>query len=190
MNLFNLANDEFLSYVGAGYLHALNPYPVSSGTTIDRFEGKVGYSSSWTDKDLAITGSGVKTSNVNYNKTFPMRVVLPVSIINSQSGLDNADMMYNSRGHITVAGDVSVDKPKTSIDATGYAGNYVNTTFLSGILCTSLCGTPKSRVRLDSANITQSPLKDSCSFSAEYSFDEPIPINPSVDYCQIINLRL
>lgn len=190
LNLFNLANAEFLDYVGNSYPHSLNPYPISSGTTIDRYEGSVGYNAAWSDKDLPITGSGVKKSTVSYSKNFPIRQVIPISIINSQSGLDSADLLWNSRGNISINGEVVCDKPKTSIDATGYAARYVNVDFVSGILCNNLCATNKSKIRLDSANISQSINKDSCTFSANYSFDEDLPVDVTSSYVLIQTLRL
>lgn len=186
LNIFSLANNDYLNYVGSSYPYPLVQYPISSGVVHDRFGGLIQYNLAFDNRSFPVTGVGLKNFMVVLDKKHAMRVVAPVVIPNSTQGLDSLDLLYNTRASITVNGTVFVDKPLTVIDATGFISQYINNDFMSGVLGINA----KTKIRLDSASITKSIDKETAQFSIVYSFNQAAPINTAQSYTLINSLVL
>lgn len=186
LDIYNVVNEAFVDYVGVGYPYPLNSYPIETGNTIDRFNGTIEYTATFNNKGKILDCSGIKFFDVNYAKRYAMRQIAPVSIPRSVSGLDVLDLDWNTRGTIEVNGTVSVDKPLTSIDATGLVRQFVNNKFRREILASG----DKTKIKLESVNLSQNIDQNSCGFVVMYSFDEPLPINPDASYTLITGLNL
>lgn len=187
LNIYSLANNEYLNYVNNPlYPYPLRAIPLSSGTTDDRFAGTISYNVSFDNRTLPLVCSGIKFFDVTISKQLAVQVLSPKSIPHSVQGLDIVDLGYKNRSSMTVQGSVTVLKPRNSIDATGFIAQYVNNKFASQFLASG----QKTDIRLDSVNISQDIINDSATFSVQYSFDEPLSYVPNTSYNFINSLSL
>lgn len=186
LNILSEIQQAFTDYVGVGFPYPLNPFPTDSGNTLDRFNGVIDYNVTLNNKTPVIQCSGIKFFDVTYNKQYAMRQVSPVSIPNSVSGLDTLDLDWNTRGTIEVQGSVTMDKPFTSIDATGAVRQFINGKFRREILASG----NKTKLRLEVVNLNQSVNIDTCSFTVTYTFDEPLANDPTTSYILITGLQI
>jgi len=186
LNIYSLVNPQYLEFVGPGYPYTLRTIPNDSGVSNDRFAGTIGYTASFDNKTLPLNCSGIKVFDVQISKQCATRIVSPVSIPNSISGLDSVDLLYNSRATIAVGGTIVVEKPYNTINATGFIAQYVNNKFANQFLASG----SKTKLRLDSVNIDQDINENSATFNVQYSFDEPLSYSPSTSYTLITGLFL
>lgn len=186
LNILAEVQQAFTDYVGVGYPYPLNIYPLSSGNTLDRFNGVIEYNLGFNNKAPVIQCSGIKFFDVSYNKQYAMPQISPISIPNSISGLDTVFLDYLSRGTIEANGTVTVDKPLTSMEATGAVRQFINGKFRREILASG----SKTKLRLENVSLNQNINTDTCSFSVSYSFDEPACVNTAIDFCFITGLCL
>lgn len=185
LDIYGLVNVAYLEYVGPGYPFSLRGVFISSGMSNNRFDGTISYNASFDNRELPLNCSGIKFFDISYNKNPAIRAMSPISIPHSVYGLDIVDLGYKTRATITVDGTVIVEKPFTSIEATGVIARYINGKFAREILASG----SKTNIRLDSVNINQNVNEDSASFSVQYSFDEPLSYSTS-DYTFITGLFL
>jgi hypothetical protein len=186
LNVIGTIQQAFTDYVGVGYPYPLIVFPISSGNRIDRFVGVIEYNASFNNKTPVLQCTGIKFFEATYNKQYGMRQIAPISIPNSVSGLDAVDLDWNTRSNIEVNGNVVMDKAYTSLDATGAVRQFINGKFRREILSSG----SKTKIKLENVSLNQNVNLDSCSFNVNYTFDEPLPIDPNSSYTLITGLTI
>jgi hypothetical protein len=185
LDIFSLVNPEYLLYVGTGYPYTLRNIPITSGTSTNRFAGQISYNATFDNRTLPLNCSGIKIFDVTINKQLPIRAISPLSIPHSIQGLDTVDLNYKSRGTINAQGNITVEKPYTTINATGFIAQYINNKFISQFLITG-----KTNLRLDKINLSQDINNNGASFDIQWSFDEALSYNAPSNYIFITGLTI
>lgn len=176
------AIEAYSGYVPVAYPFHLNLFPTASGTNLDRFQGKITYNVTFSDKPLALDCPGIKQFDYSITKEYPIRVLKFGLVPYSVSGGCVQDLNYNTRATLATRGNVLVSQIVTGADV--IARQFINNKYRLLYLQN------RSNLLLDNASISLQPSQNTANFEYSVSFDETSPTNPSVDYVFITGLQL
>lgn len=179
-----LSNAEYLSFAG-GSAPLLNPTPLSSGVTYNRFNSQISTNVSWSNKEIPVSGFSDFEYSISYTPALEKVVAKPLATDLLGPICDDryyvVDLGYKNRVVFSINGNGNRDCGYTVAQSVANLKQYANQLFNSGC--------PQARVLLEQNQITTGTNNISFNFTWTAESDLNV-ITPRVSYNLIDNLAL
>ena len=178
-NIFGLANDAYVNYLGGNVSYPLNPRADSSGVTRDPFTPSVSFQANFTNKEIPPNGFESFTRDITIKPS--LRSVKPVALFDQNGTYNIIDLLFDRRSRVSINlnGTASPDETSENLTATMKS---------EGNLLLQNYGNSNS-LKLESYNLSTGNLGD-YSLSATWSFEVSNKIFNGTNYDQVNTLKI